>query len=55
MSNVIGALIIVTIMSPFTGIPAVILVIVFYFMREYYLTASSGLKRLEAIGNYKKL
>ena len=43
-------MIIVIVVQPVMAIPTVIILVIFYFIRKFYLRSASGIKRLEATG-----
>lgn len=47
--NLVGILIIVGIVNYWLIIPTVVMLIVFYWMRNYYIWPARSLKRIEAI------
>ncbi|XP_062699740.1 probable multidrug resistance-associated protein lethal(2)03659 [Aedes albopictus] len=46
--SLLGIVIVVAIVNPYNLIPTVVIGIIFYFMREYYLQTSRNVKRVEA-------
>jgi hypothetical protein len=53
--NVAGALTMIAIVNPTTGLPAALLVLIFVLIRRYYLKAASSLKRLETVGEPERV
>lgn len=51
----LGIIIVVSIASPWLLIPTVIIGIVFYYLRVFYLATSRSVKRLEGISEYLEL
>lgn len=50
--SLLGIVIVVAIVNPYNLIPTVVIGIIFYFMREYYLQTSRNVKRVEATSKY---
>ncbi|XP_055612034.1 probable multidrug resistance-associated protein lethal(2)03659 [Uranotaenia lowii] len=46
--SLLGIVVVVAIVNPYNLIPTVLIGVVFYFMREYYLLSSRNIKRVEA-------
>lgn len=47
--NLFGVIIVVAIVNPYFMIPTVLICLIFYFMRNFYLTISNNIKRLEDV------
>lgn len=51
--NLIGAIIVTSIVNPIVMIPIVVMAFIFVFIRKIYLKTSKNIKRLEGISEYQ--
>lgn len=50
--SLIGIVVVVAIVNPYNLIPTVVIGIIFYFMRAFYLLSSRNIKRIEGISKF---
>lgn len=50
-----GIIIVIALVNYYLIIPTVIIGIIFYYLRAYYLSASRNIKRIEATSKYQSL
>lgn len=48
--SVIGIIILIGFVNPILLLPALVLAVIFYYLRVYYLKATRSVKRLEGVG-----
>lgn len=50
-----GIIIVITLVNYYLIVPTIIVGIIFYYLRVYYLSASRNIKRIEATSKYPQL